>query len=586
MSFLAELKRRNVVRVGVAYLVTAWLLLQVADLILNNVSAPAWIMRMLMLAVAAGFPIALLLAWAFELTSDGIKREEDVDPSASRTPQTGKKLDRIIIGVLLLALSVVGVERVFFAGISEPRQIATIAILPFEDMSPLGDQAYLGNGIADELRLELQRLDGLRVAGRMSSIAATQNDDDKTIAEILNVDSILEGSIRKEGTSIRITAQLISAADGFTIWSESYSRELANIFEMQEEIATSVAGALGVRLGVGGINAFKGAGTRNVEAYEAYLRSRRLDYEEALPLLERAIELDPNYAAAWAQLGIRTVATNWTARPDEAVAILKRAFPFALKAVELNPESAIAHSMLAVLRQVQFDWLGAEQGHTRAIELLSDRRIVGNYASMLIRNGRTADAQTQFGIAESLEPLGGRPMGLHWHASLAQGKFAEAKELSEWQNAASRVVNNLDIALNEGDPEGVKAAIRAMPKTNVSAITLHTPVLAEFDSQERVLSILRDVHVDENLHWPRKLHDIAMLAAFFGDPEFALQVKGKEVRASPARLAAVWYPVMSEVRRLPAFKELVAELNLVEYWRTYGWADACHPLGEDDFACL
>ena len=153
MSFLAELKRRNVVRVGVAYVVTAWLLLQVADLILDNVTAPAWIMRMFMLSVAAGFPIALLLAWAFELTSEGIKREEDVDRSASLTPQTGKKLDRIIIGVLLLALSVMGVERVFFAGISAPPEIATIAILPFEDMSPLADQAYLGNGIADELRL-------------------------------------------------------------------------------------------------------------------------------------------------------------------------------------------------------------------------------------------------------------------------------------------------------------------------------------------------------------------------------------------------------------------------------------------------
>ena len=587
MSFLAELKRRNVVRVGVAYLVTAWLLLQVADLILDNVSAPAWIMRMFMLAVAAGFPIALLLAWAFELTSDGIKREEDVDRSASLTPQTGKKLDRIIIGVLLLALSVVGVERVFFAGISAPPEIATIAILPFEDMSPLADQAYLGNGIADELRLELQRLDGLRVAGRTSSIAAAQNDEgDKTIAEILNVDSILEGSIRKEGTSIRITAQLISAADGFTIWSQSYSRELANIFEMQEEIATSVAGALGVRLGVGGINAFRGAGTRNVEAYEAYLKSRRLGNQEALRLLEHAIELDPNYAVAWAELGLRTLATHWQVRPDEASAIMKRAYPPALRAVQLNPESASAQSRLATVLQVQFDWIGAEQGHTRAIELLADRPIVEQYANMLIRNGRTADAQTQYGIAESLEPLGGRPLALHWHASLAQSKFAEAKEFSDWQNAANRIMNNLDIAWNEGDPEVVKAAMRAMQKTNVTTITLYTPVLAEFDSPERVLSILRDVYMEQNVQWPRKLHDIAMVAAYFGDPEFALQVKGEEVRTSPTRLAVVWYPVMSEVRRLSAFKELVADLNLVEYWRTYGWADTCHPLGEDDFECI
>jgi hypothetical protein len=175
---------------------------------------------------------------------------------------------------------------------------------------------------------------------------------------------------------------------------------------------------------------------------------------------------------------------------------------------------------------------------------------------------------------------------LAWHASLAQGRFAEAKEISNWQDAANRIENNLDIAFNEPDPEELKAAIQAMSKTNVARIGLYDSVLAEFDSPERVLSIVRDVYRDENLQWIRKLHDIAMVAAYFGDPQFALKVKGQEVRAIPTRLAAVWYPVMSEVRRLPEFKKLVTELHLVEYWRAYGWADACRPLGENDFECL
>jgi hypothetical protein len=140
--------------------------------------------------------------------------------------------------------------------------------------------------------------------------------------------------------------------------------------------------------------------------------------------------------------------------------------------------------------------------------------------------------------------------------------------------------------LNERDPEEVKAAMQAMPKTNVAAIALYAPVLAEFDSPERILSMLRDVYRDENLQWPRKLHDIAMVAAYFGDPQFALKVKGQEVRTSSARLAALWYPVMSEVRQLPEFKKLVTDLNLVEYWRAYGWADACRPLGDNDFTCM
>jgi tetratricopeptide (TPR) repeat protein len=357
---------------------------------------------------------------------------------------------------------------------------------------------------------------------------------------------------------------------------------------MQEEIATSVAGALGVRLGVGAINAFRGAGTQNVEAYEAYLQSQNqnLATQERIRLLERAIELDPNYAVAWSWLGHRTLASMWYSSPDQASEIRDRAYQLALHGVQLNPESAAAQRSLAMIRTSQGDWIGGEQGFMRAIELLADRQIVSTYASVLLRNGRTSDAQKQYAIAVALEPLGGRPIPMSWHASLAQGRFAEAKEISDWPGVANRIENYLDIALNERDPEALKAAIQALPKTNIAAIALYAPVLTEFDSPERILSMLRDVYRDENLQWPRKLHDIAMVAAYFGDPQFALKVKGQELRAITARLAAVWYPVMSEVRQLPEFKKLVTDLNLVEYWRAYGWADACRPLGDDDFTCI
>jgi hypothetical protein len=175
---------------------------------------------------------------------------------------------------------------------------------------------------------------------------------------------------------------------------------------------------------------------------------------------------------------------------------------------------------------------------------------------------------------------------MSWHASLAQGKFAEAREISDWPGVANRIENYLDIALNERDPKTLKAAIQALPKTDVATIELYAPVLAEFDSPERILSMLRDIYLDEDLQWPRKLHDIAMVAAYFGDPQFALKLKGEETRAAVVRLATLWYPVMSEARQLPEFKKLVTDLNLVEYWRAYGWADACRPLGESDFTCM
>ena len=204
---------------------------------------------------------------------------------------------------------------------------------------------------------------------------------------------------------------------------------------------------------------------------------------------------------------------------------------------------------------------------------------------MLMRSGRLADAQRHFGIATTLEPLGGRPASLSWHASLAQGQNAEAKERRYWDPGEDLFEDELDIAFNAQDPDALKAAIQGLPHNNLSYVYLYGPLLAEFDSPERVLTILQQVYRDENLHWPRKLHDIAMSAVYFGYPRFALKVKREDIFKNPSRIVAIWYPVMSDVRRLPEFKDLVTELNLVEYWRKYGWADACAPSGDDDFTC-
>ena len=578
MSLLNELNRRKVIRVGIAYVIASWVVAQVAALVADTYQAPAWVMQMIVALLIVGLPISLILSWAFDLTPDGIKRSVYGELEESLTLSSKSIL--ALVGGLFVAVAIV-----FY--VLWPREDSSIAILPFEDISPGGDQAYLGNGIADELRLELQRLDGLRVAGRTSSIAAA-HEDSKTLGEMLNVDSILEGSVRKEGNSVRISVQLTSVGDGFTIWSESYDRELQNIFEMQEEIATSVSGALGVRLGVGKVNAFRGAGTRNAEAYEVYLQAQddSLSFREKIDLLERVIELDPNYAAAWSSLGGNTLSTLWGASPDQAAEIKDRAYSLVLKGVELDPESATAQSNLGMVRTARLDWIGGEQGLTQAIALLADRNIVGRYANVLLRNGRLAEAQKQYAIAAAVEPLGGRPVSLSWHASLAQGRIAEAKEAVSWKNPLSRTFGNLEIAFSEPDPESLKTAIQALLNANVPADSLQAQVLDEFDSPQTVLAMLRDAYLDKNLQWPSKHHDIAMLAAYFGDPRFALKVIGYDLRTSTVRMFTLWYPVMSEARQLPEFKKLVTELNLLEYWRTYGWADACKPLGDDDFTCI
>ena len=172
------------------------------------------------------------------------------------------------------------------------------------------------------------------------------------------------------------------------------------------------------------------------------------------------------------------------------------------------------------------------------------------------------------------------------YVALAQGRFAEARAALAWAPEHRIIERRLSIALNEGNSEDIKATIAAMPQTAISTTALYSPVLSVFDSPEMVLSTLRATYANNGSRWPSKLHDIALLAAYFGDPEFALQTIGEEARDTTVRFQAVWYPMMSEVRQLPGFKELVTDLNLVAYWRASGWADACRPLGEDDFECI
>ena len=583
MSLINELKRRRVVRVAVGYVVAAWVVAQVADLVADSFLAPPWIMQAIILVLIVGLPLALVLSWVFDLTPDGIQRTEDSEPDGDLSVSA-----RWILAAAAAAF-VVGAFAVFLIWPAVSTGERSVAVLPLDDISPEADQAYLANGIADELRLELQRLEGLRVAGRTSSNAFAE-EDSQTIGERLSVDAILEGSIRKDGDRVRIAVELINVADGFVLWSQRYDRELDRIFEMQEEIATEVAARLGVTLGVGGINAFRGAGTRNVEAYEAYLRARGNRYtdlgtDRAIPMLERAIDLDPDYAVAWSELAIRSMSGLWGVSLDERPVVIERALRLAERAVELDPQSAGVKSALAVINLQHYDWISGERNHLQAVELLSDRLTIDRYAGMLSRAGRMSEAEKQYHAAVEAEPVDGRLNPQVWRVYLAQGRFDEAQQILDFRQSRDLHEDSIDVAFSEGDPARIKAVIQAYPESDPAFSTLYGHVLAEFASPERIYAVLEKVYRDEELQWPRKLHDVSMVAAYFGFPEFALEVKDREARVSPLRLGAIFDPVMADVRRLPGFKDLVTDLNLVEYWRTYGWADACEPLGNDDFTC-
>jgi TolB-like protein len=538
--------------------------------------------------LAIGFPVTLIFSWVYEFTPDGLKLERDIDPTRSNTRYSGAKLDRMIIVALALALGYFAIDKFLLRDetLVDTNGDLSVAVLPFEDMSPSGDQAYFGDGMAVQLLDELSRLDGLRVAPRTSSFSFKETSTSlSAIAEALNVATIVEGSIRKDGDQIRITAQLINIADGEILWSETYDRKLENIFAIQEEIATAVSGALGVSLGVGEVNAFIGAGTRNFEAYETYLKAAS-NRDGGIPNLNRAIELDPNYAAAWSLLAAYTlVQKGWYVYPGDNRENEERAIEFARRAVELNPESAQSLAQLGLMLEIQEDWIGAEEVHVKAISLLSARLTHGHYASFLMRAGRSTDALKQFERSEAAEPLRGRHAN-RVHAAIAQGRFADARD--EWAPYSSFPPHkgvDLYIALHEGDSEEIKAMMAAMGPTQISTIELFAPVLKVFDSREMVLTTLRAVYADGDARWSSKLTDIGLLAAYFGDEELALQAIGEEARLGSYRFGAVWYPLMASVRQSQGFKELVTEYNLVEYWRASGWPDRCRPLGADDFEC-
>jgi TolB-like protein len=323
MSFFQELKRRNVVRVGIAYVLLGWVVLQGADFLLDLAGAPDWVIRVFAVAGLVGFPFALFFAWAFELTPEGIKRESDVDRTLSVTPTTGKKLNGVIIGLLVAVIVLMGVERLYFAGVAdstepmteaEAKAPKTIAVLPFADMSQAQDQAWFADGLAEEILNALVRVPDLSVTARTSSFA--YKGSSKPISEIaaeLGVAHVLEGSVRSATNRIRVTAQLIRASDGFHLWSQNYDRDVADMIGIQEDLAKSIATALETSMDPEALAQMAQVGTESVEAYQEYLRGlqsfsdsfARSQSEQGLKQsyehFERARTIDPGFAEAHVQ---------------------------------------------------------------------------------------------------------------------------------------------------------------------------------------------------------------------------------------------------------------------------------------------
>lgn len=336
MSFIAELKRRNVFRVGVAYAVGCWVLLQIVDVVAPIFELPQWAPKLIFVILAVGLIPALVFAWAFEMTPEGLRKESEVDRSRSIAPHTGRKLNYIIVASLVLAVVLLLVDRQFNrAPVEEEIQSSTglsadeqsIAVLPFVNMSSDTEQEYFSDGITEEILNSLASVQKLKVAGRTSSFAFKGQDDDlRRIGDALGVNHILEGSVRKAGNQVRITAQLIRVDNGFHVWSETYDRELVDVFAVQEEIANEILNQLKSQL-LSDPTVVAEAQRTSPEVYELYLRAKQRIYtrigseiQVAVDELDKAIQLDPEYAPVLAQRGIATMLLSeqqYGAIPDD-----------------------------------------------------------------------------------------------------------------------------------------------------------------------------------------------------------------------------------------------------------------------------
>ena len=482
-NFFAELKRRNVYKVAAAYAVVAWLLIQLASILFPTFEAPGWVMKVFVALVALGFPLALIFAWAFELTPEGIKRTEDVAPNESISRRTGRKLAAGIAVVVALAAGLL-VFQVVRSQSPRPDSRATaipdksIAVLPFENLSDDKSNAYFADGIQDEILTKLANISDLKVVSRTSTAKYKSKPEDlKTVSQQLGVATVLDGSVQKAGDRVRVNVQLIDARADTHLWAKSYDGDAKDIFGVQTEVSQQVADALRAKLSPAETNALAAAPTQDTEAYDLFLKGEyALRHAETVLTAEafdaadaayrRALQRDPNFALAAARLAESRVARHWYVTPLTS-AELNEAKSLAERAVRLAPNVAGSHMGMGLYYYWgRREYEAALAEFRRAIELQPNNSSARKYLAYVYRRqGRWEPSLTEMTKAAELDPRDADiPANISFtYVSLRQwneAKRAGARAVSiDPQNKpAMQAVSSL--ALNgDGDIDAAKRAL-------------------------------------------------------------------------------------------------------------------------------
>ena len=572
MSFIKELKRRNVFRMAVLYAVAAWLIMQVAEVMMSLVGLPAWAGRTTFAVLAVGFPIALIFSWFYELTPEGITPEKFVDREESITHITDHRLNFIVISLLCAAVILFAFDKWWMPG---PPQ-NSIAVLPFVNMSDDASNEYFSDGISEELLNLLAKIPELRVAARTSSFFYKDKLDTITLAEVaqqLGVAHILEGSVRKSGNRVRITLQLIKADDGIQLWSETYDRTLDDIFVVQDEIASEVAQALEVTL-MG-----KSQADRMIdsEAYVLFLRGLHFllqrgaeNFKKSEEALLQAIELEPGYAEAWSLLAVNYYEqTNHKLKTrEDGAALAKTAIG---RAKSLNPDLGVVWGVDGFLKKnLDWDWSAAQAAINKAYKLEPKNDLIRIWrASMDSTIGKLDDAVELYEQGFLNDPLN---LSAHSALGLAYTKvhrYDEAIAIFEKQAELKpdyhwAYFNLGKTYLFRGDAEQALLEIKKNPENvfrNAGLVMAYSTLGLEAEAEEALKRLVSE-YGTQNPIW------IAEAYSWRGQKDEAFEWLEKAFMQGDFGLSYmlgnnVYYSLTGD----PRWVGLLKKMNLLEYWQ-------------------
>lgn len=606
-NFFAELKRRNVVRIGIAYGVVTWVLLQGIDVVGDIMNLPDWVGQGLLIVLAVGFPLVLFFSWAFEVTPKGVMKTADVDKSKSITHGTGQKINKLIIGGLVLAVAFLLVDKFFISNNGgELRQAeagqASIAVLPFVNMSDDASNEYFADGLSEEILNVLAKVPDLKVAGRTSSFQFKgENLDLREIGKTLGVETILEGSVRKQGNRVRITAQLIRASDGFHMWSDTYDRNLEDIFAVQDEISAAIFAELSRTLGLSGQMKGRGAITTDIAAYDRYLEARTLmarrgldNLIRAAQLLEEATQLDPNFAESWAVLA-QVYSLFFYYYPDNPVEYFPRAEAAARRAIALKPDLATGYAGLADALRDQGDLIGAEAGYKRALALNpNEAEANSQYSQFLLRVGKEGEAQPYAFKAYELDPLSAvyaAVVGVTYHVTgdHENERIYVAKSRSLDNVGYPHLVSGV-LALNHRDMAQAKEDFQTFGELGGASREVRdaTIVLAGLlNAPDKARSFLRELLEASKNNQPDVLLPFTFwtVAAALGDNALAGEFIEFNLKLSKGTSDPQFFANPS-LKTDPSLRKIIATQSfLLGYWKANGFPPGCRAVGEEDFIC-